>query len=552
MSLRALDRRVTPLPVSVRRKCASCGEVTGTCTRCSEGHARAPDDEHAPLIVHEVVSSSGRPLEPSTRGAMEQGFQRDFSAVLVHCDASAARSAEAVRAQAYAVGQHIVFGTGRYDPSGAAGRRLLAHELSHTLQQPRDASIPASLPIGAAHGAPEREADMMADAALSGQAPAPAHSLASGVHRLQRAGMGELRVSEGIYESKVAEEATRKSEAEVRAKNEGGGAPNMAGRILTDADIAKAQAASGAASPGRIVPVQWKTNFVLHDTASNIGAKKIAEHAAHGRRSSGEGAGAFVPQAGDATITHQPLFGPRRPAATQHERGEDVMPKASREAAYRAVWQATKADVREKYLDAMLVAQGSPAKEAKSERATAIKELDASSGMVHSAGAWAVEDICGAVSPATAPAMATTPADAATLEAKCAALRPLLGIRAARIGSAFNVEIVKEGGSDCRTKEPLTPLSAYTPSQMENVKKLYLNAALQALAFPAITTHFQIDKAAGDHCDPRCFNLTALYRDIQSALGHPTGCTYGIAPAYGTGSGDNVWWHGKVCGGAHP
>lgn len=66
---------------------------------------------------------------------MEQRFGHDFSRVRVHADAQAARSADEVQAQAYTVGQHIVFGAGHFDPTSASGRRLLAHELSHTLQQ---------------------------------------------------------------------------------------------------------------------------------------------------------------------------------------------------------------------------------------------------------------------------------------------------------------------------------------------------------------------------------------------------------------------------------
>jgi hypothetical protein len=66
---------------------------------------------------------------------MEEGFGTDFSRVRVHDDARAAESARAVDAHAYTVGDDLVFGTGRYAPGSAAGDRLLAHELAHTLQQ---------------------------------------------------------------------------------------------------------------------------------------------------------------------------------------------------------------------------------------------------------------------------------------------------------------------------------------------------------------------------------------------------------------------------------
>jgi peptidoglycan hydrolase-like protein with peptidoglycan-binding domain len=89
----------------------------------------------APRVVEQVLSSPGRSLEGPLRGAMEAGFGRDFSDVRVHTDAQAAESARAVNARAYTVEQEIVFATGRYAPETSAGRRLLAHELCHVLQQ---------------------------------------------------------------------------------------------------------------------------------------------------------------------------------------------------------------------------------------------------------------------------------------------------------------------------------------------------------------------------------------------------------------------------------
>ena len=66
---------------------------------------------------------------------MESRFGRDFSQVRLHTDTQAAHSARAVNALAYAVGNHIVFDRGQYEPAGERGRRLLAHELTHVLQQ---------------------------------------------------------------------------------------------------------------------------------------------------------------------------------------------------------------------------------------------------------------------------------------------------------------------------------------------------------------------------------------------------------------------------------
>ena len=89
----------------------------------------------APASVDRVLSSSGNPLDPTLRHDMEQRFGHDFSNVRVHSDAAASLSAQDVNAQAYTVGRHLVFGAGRYTPATRQGQRLLAHELTHVLQQ---------------------------------------------------------------------------------------------------------------------------------------------------------------------------------------------------------------------------------------------------------------------------------------------------------------------------------------------------------------------------------------------------------------------------------
>ena len=87
-----------------------------------------------PGALGDVVRSPGRPLDADTRAFMEPRFGRDFSMVRVHADVAAARSASDMRAQAYTVGNHIVFGAGLFS-SATHGRRLLAHELAHVVQQ---------------------------------------------------------------------------------------------------------------------------------------------------------------------------------------------------------------------------------------------------------------------------------------------------------------------------------------------------------------------------------------------------------------------------------
>jgi len=131
---------------AVQRKCSCDG---GGCSKCQGGHT---DGEHellqmkrvdansfgpdeAPPIVHEVLRQPGRPLDEGTRGFMEHRMGFDLSGVRVHTDTAAARSASAIGALAYTVGQNVVFGPCLYDPITALGRRLLSHELTHVLQQ---------------------------------------------------------------------------------------------------------------------------------------------------------------------------------------------------------------------------------------------------------------------------------------------------------------------------------------------------------------------------------------------------------------------------------
>ncbi|HEV7889718.1 MAG TPA: DUF4157 domain-containing protein [Pyrinomonadaceae bacterium] len=97
---------------------------------------RPGGQEHsAPPSVERSLAGAGRPLEPSLRRDMEGRFGHDFTPVRVHTDAAAEQSARDVSAHAYTVGSDIVFGAGRFAPSTDEGMRLLAHELTHVVQQ---------------------------------------------------------------------------------------------------------------------------------------------------------------------------------------------------------------------------------------------------------------------------------------------------------------------------------------------------------------------------------------------------------------------------------
>jgi hypothetical protein len=178
----------------LRRKCA-CGQHAsgGECEECRKKkqdlqrrRGDGADPAGVPSVVHDVLGSPGRPLDAGVRATMESqlgrdlsgvrsrsvapqrapssleigsasdpseleadriaeraaavapssgGPRQDFSRVRVHTDARAAESARSVNALAYTVGQDVVFGAGQYRPESADGRKLLAHELTHVVQQ---------------------------------------------------------------------------------------------------------------------------------------------------------------------------------------------------------------------------------------------------------------------------------------------------------------------------------------------------------------------------------------------------------------------------------
>jgi hypothetical protein len=93
---------------------------------------------------------------------MESRFGHDFSQVRVHTDGKAAESSQAVNALAYTVGRNVVFNSGQYTPQTTSGKRLLAHELTHVIQQRKGSSSLQTLKINSANDAYEREADRAA------------------------------------------------------------------------------------------------------------------------------------------------------------------------------------------------------------------------------------------------------------------------------------------------------------------------------------------------------------------------------------------------------
>jgi len=127
---------------SVQRKCATCEKEK---LQRKESGNTVETPATVPPVVHEVLSSPGQPLDPATRTFMEPRFGHDFSQVRVHTGVAAERSARDVNANAYTVGHDMVFGAGGFAPGTHEGRRLLAHELTHVVQQSKGSRRPQQI-----------------------------------------------------------------------------------------------------------------------------------------------------------------------------------------------------------------------------------------------------------------------------------------------------------------------------------------------------------------------------------------------------------------------
>ncbi len=136
--------------------------------------ALVSEEERSP-VLDVVGSGGGSPLDTDTRADMESRLGHDFGDVRVHTDARAHDSARAVNAHAYTVGSNVVFQRDKYDPSSTEGKTMLAHELTHVVQQrsgpvdgtPTGGGVQVSDPSDRF----EREAAANADRAMSAPAP---------------------------------------------------------------------------------------------------------------------------------------------------------------------------------------------------------------------------------------------------------------------------------------------------------------------------------------------------------------------------------------------
>jgi hypothetical protein len=156
---------------------------------------RVAEGVRAPAIVAEVLRSPGQPLDDYTRAAVQPVFRHDFSQVRIHSDDRAALSARAIGATAYTAGSHIALDAGRHRPGTPQWVRLVAHELTHVVQQ-RGLDHQQALVLGDRGDASEREADSVASSLVSGRAPAYRPTISSSsASAIRRQAVGHANVA---------------------------------------------------------------------------------------------------------------------------------------------------------------------------------------------------------------------------------------------------------------------------------------------------------------------------------------------------------------------
>ena len=229
--------------------------------------ARGETPGASPRIVDDVLRSPGHSLDRSTRAFMEPRFGRDFSNVRVHSDERAGASAQAVDALAYTVGRDIVFGSDRYRPNTGDGRRLIAHELTHVVQQGESGPSLQAYRVGDTDTPAEREAANVSTLVAAG-APAPSVGLGEARGMLQRetagmVGLGVIGASAGAGLGGAV----------------GGGVCALIGGVLGGAIGALAGDILTSGARALTSPEQTEARLVF-GTSLNFSSAKVAESAA--------------------------------------------------------------------------------------------------------------------------------------------------------------------------------------------------------------------------------------------------------------------------------
>jgi hypothetical protein len=186
MSVPAPEVSIAARAPQISRKCDACQEVRALQTKPARSQAAT---HNAPGVVHEVLRSPGQPLDAATRADFEPRFGFDFSSVRVHSGAVAEHSARGLNANAYTVGHNIVFGAGQFAPGTLAGRRLLAHELTHVVQQSS---------VDGRHSSTERGPGPLSRAGIAVQRDTPKSAKEQPAPKQEQIGLGSKALTNGV------------------------------------------------------------------------------------------------------------------------------------------------------------------------------------------------------------------------------------------------------------------------------------------------------------------------------------------------------------------
>jgi hypothetical protein len=211
--------------------------------------AEAPAGE-VPAEVEDGIHAArggGGSLDPGTRGAMESALGADFSGVRVHTDARADSLSRALGARAFTTGRDVFFRQGEFSPATPGGQKLIAHELTHVVQQ---AATPVQrrLTLGAEGDAYEREAESLAERVAAGSAGAVGMGGGAGVQRAPAAA-----VPAAAPPAKAAEAAAGDAKAEDKKEPEKKEEPPLDAAALTKRIV-------DAVSPG-LTGMDFKTRW---------------------------------------------------------------------------------------------------------------------------------------------------------------------------------------------------------------------------------------------------------------------------------------------------
>ncbi|MCB9101748.1 MAG: DUF4157 domain-containing protein [Anaerolineales bacterium] len=182
--------------------------------------------------IHPVVEQNiqqarggGQALDSDVRGQMESTFGADFTGVRIHTGTQADTLNQSLNAKAFTTGRDIFFREGQYSPASSSGRELLAHELTHVVQQ-GSGQVQPKLTLGQPGDRYEREADAVARAIIQHeQRPAPVEAHRGAIHRQTTPEEEETSVQAKVDQHLAQRQAEEEKEEEtpIQAKGEAAG-----------------------------------------------------------------------------------------------------------------------------------------------------------------------------------------------------------------------------------------------------------------------------------------------------------------------------------------